>query len=72
LIAPCIQIFSPIKASDEMLCNFHSPEYIEFLKSVTPENKEQLMEQVGPVQPQILLGSRHMHAPPATDTCMQC
>ena len=34
----CVQIYKPYKATFHDMCRFHSDEYIDFLRRVTPGN----------------------------------
>jgi len=33
-----MQVFRPHRATEEELCNFHSDDYVDFLKRVTPDS----------------------------------
>ena len=35
----CLKAFRPVAATEDMMQTFHTKEYIEFLKNVTPENQ---------------------------------
>lgn len=35
----CVQVFKPVPATDEALSAFHAPDYISFLKHISPDNQ---------------------------------
>ena len=41
-----LQMLRPVQMSEETMQAFHSREYIEFLKNVTPENQERYSKEV--------------------------
>ncbi|KAL6764689.1 hypothetical protein V8C86DRAFT_2468167 [Haematococcus lacustris] len=41
-----LEVYKPVKASEEAMATFHTDDYIEFLKRVTPDNQEQHAQQL--------------------------
>lgn len=33
------QVFKPVPATDDAMCKFHAPDYISFLKHISPDNQ---------------------------------
>lgn len=40
----CTQVFKPVPATDEAMSKFHAPDYISFLKHISPDNQVTSMQ----------------------------
>ena len=38
-----VQVFKPVPATDEAMSAFHAPDYISFLKHISPDNQVTLV-----------------------------
>mmetsp|Transcript_24573 Transcript_24573/g.53697 ORF Transcript_24573/g.53697 Transcript_24573/m.53697 type:complete len:450 (+) Transcript_24573:336-1685(+) len=41
-----LETFRPVKATEEMMQTFHTKDYVNFLKTITPENQERFERQI--------------------------
>uniref|UniRef100_A0A7S3R8B8 Histone deacetylase n=2 Tax=Dunaliella tertiolecta TaxID=3047 RepID=A0A7S3R8B8_DUNTE len=41
-----LEVFRPVRATEKAMSAFHAPDYIDFLKNVTPDNQEDFAQQM--------------------------